>query len=276
MYCSSDAQCKNGGSCIFDSCICAYGYSGTHCENRLQCASDFHCFQRGKCELDLQTNTTFCNCNSNSSGRYGGVFCEKTVPCHASGFCLNGGLCRRDSVATNVFYCACPDGFVGSNCQDNTFCHRQPGFCRHGGICQYLSIKKASVCSCDKNSGYSGYFCTLGVTPGMSWFCGGRSCPASPFNVYSRIYKLFEILSVDHRWFERGVKRPLTSNPTNPPSMHTEGDINNCPYMEQSAGEQSSGENWALDSSRPVFVNKSTNEEESLNPIQNISPRYKV
>jgi len=58
--------------------------------------------------------------------------------------------------------------------------------------------------------------------------------------------------------------------------MHTEGDINNCPYMEQSAGEQRSGENWALDSSRPVFVNKSTNEEESLNPIQNISPRYKV
>lgn len=63
------------------------------------------------------------------------------------------------------------------------------------------------------------------------------------------------------------------------PSLNADGGrykLNNCPYMEQSAGEQSPGENWAPESSSPVFVNKCTNVEESLNPIQNISPSYKV
>lgn len=165
-YCNSNAQCKNGGLCELNSCRCPYGYVGNFCEIRLQCAHDSDCFRRGKCDLDSRTNTTFCNCDQ-SNGRYEGVFCERRLPCHSSGYCLNDGLCKRDSVATNSFYCQCTDGFTGSNCQEKTFCQLYDS-CYPGGTCQYSYNFRNNSCLCDKRSGYTGYFCKLRITPGMS------------------------------------------------------------------------------------------------------------
>ena len=168
MYCSSDTQCQNGGLCKLNSCTCAYGYTGFFCETRLQCKNDSDCFRRGRCELDQKTNTTFCKCNQDCGpGRYEGVFCEKRLPCHATGYCLNRGLCRSDPGVKNLYWCQCPDGFTGSNCQEKTFCHFNSS-CQHTGICQYSSNFTNGTCLCDKQSGYTGYYCELGITPGMS------------------------------------------------------------------------------------------------------------
>ena len=175
VYCSSNAQCKNGGSCITDSCSCVFGYTGSYCETRLECKSNFDCFQNGKCELDLQNNKTFCRCNQNTSfttnGRYEGVFCEKKMPCHATGYCFNDGVCRRDSVVTDFFYCECRDRWTGSHCQEPMFCLLN-NTCHHGGICN------SNRCLCDPNSGYTGHFCELEITPGMSRYC--RTTPYTP------------------------------------------------------------------------------------------------
>lgn len=113
--------------------------------------------------MDLQTNKTFCSCNQYpvSEGRFEGVFCEKRVPCHALGYCLNGGLCQRDPYVTDAFFCKCRDGFIGPVCRERTSCFENKD-CLHGGVCDF------NMCLCDKNSGYTGYFCELQVTPGMS------------------------------------------------------------------------------------------------------------
>lgn len=96
-----------------------------------------------------------------SDGRFEGVFCERKVPCHAAGYCLNGGVCRKDPYVTDGFFCKCRDGFSGSVCEERTSCVKHDD-CLHGGVCDF------NVCSCDKNSRYTGYFCELEVTPGMS------------------------------------------------------------------------------------------------------------
>lgn len=160
--CSSDEQCQNGGLCLHNSCVCDYGYTGSNCEAKLQC-NDSNCVNNGKCELDLQTNKTFCSCNQHtvSDGRFEGVFCEKKVPCHALGSCLNGGLCQRDPYVTDQFFCECRDGFIGPVCEERTSCRKNyPYKCRHGGVCD------SKICSCV--GGYTGYFCGLQVTPGTS------------------------------------------------------------------------------------------------------------
>ena len=170
VFCHNHAQCKNGGFCILSHCTCDVGYTGSFCETRLQCKNDFDCLQKGKCELDSQTNTTFCNCNM-TDGRYEGVFCQRKVDCHVSGNCLNNGQCQRDSVVTNKFYCQCRLGFTGPNCQDKTYCTADNN-CSSGGICLNSSIVEKNKCKCDEYSGYTGYFCGLRVTPGMSWYFG--------------------------------------------------------------------------------------------------------
>ena len=87
-----------------------------------------------------------------------GVFCEKRVPCHAVGSCLNGGLCQRDPYLTDAFFCKCPDEFIGPVCEERTSCPKHD--CHHSGVCN------SSMCLCV--NGYTGYFCQLQVTPGMS------------------------------------------------------------------------------------------------------------
>lgn len=160
--CSSDEQCQNGGLCLNNSCVCVYGYTGLNCEAKLQC-NDFNCVNNGTCELDLQANKTFCSCNQQtvSDGRFEGVFCEKKVPCNALGYCLKGGVCHRDPYHADKFFCKCPDGFIGPVCEERTSCSNHfPYYCRHGGVCD------SNKCQCA--SGYTGYFCELQVTPGMS------------------------------------------------------------------------------------------------------------
>ena len=161
--CSSDEQCQNGGLCLHNSCDCPYGYTGSNCEVKLQC-NDFNCVNNGTCELDLQANKTFCSCNQQpvSGGRFEGVFCEKKVPCNAVGSCLKGGLCHRDPYVTDKFFCKCPDSFIGPVCEERTSCRKHFSLynCRPGGVCD------SNECLCA--SGYTGYFCELQVTPGMS------------------------------------------------------------------------------------------------------------
>ena len=159
--CSSDKQCKNGGLCLENSCVCKYGYTGSYCEAKLQC-NDFNCVNNGTCELELPSNKTFCSCNQHavSDGRFEGVFCEKKAPCHELGSCFNGGLCQRDPYVTDAFFCRCRDGFIGPFCEERTSCRNHANNCRHGGTCN------SNMCLCV--SEYTGYFCQLQVTPGIS------------------------------------------------------------------------------------------------------------
>lgn len=145
-----------------NSCVCKYGYTGSFCEAKLQC-NDFNCVNNGTCELELLSNKTFCSCNHHavSNGRFEGVFCEKKAPCHVLGSCFNGGLCQRDPYVTDAFFCKCLDGFIGPFCEERTSCRKYHAFkCGHGGTCN------SNMCSCV--SEYTGYFCQLQVTPGMS------------------------------------------------------------------------------------------------------------
>ena len=32
--CQQNSQCQNGGTCMDSSCLCVYGYGGSHCESK--------------------------------------------------------------------------------------------------------------------------------------------------------------------------------------------------------------------------------------------------
>jgi len=63
----------------------------------------------------------------------------------------------------------------------------------------------------------------------------------------------------------------FVSKPTNPTVANIK-----YPHMEQSAGEPSSGKNWALVLSSPMFVNRSTDEWKKLDSHSKHLPELDV
>lgn len=79
--------------------------------------------------------------------------------------CLNGGKCI-DSV--NAFYCSCPKGFTGTNCEVNiddcaSYGSSSEGPCHHG---RCLDGINSFSCLCDR--GYTGHLCQTQINECLS------------------------------------------------------------------------------------------------------------
>lgn len=118
--CKSDADCKNGGTCIvinnmssgFASCTCADNYSGVFCEDFDGCNT--RCKNGGKC-IQRDDGKAECHC----SFPYSGSRCKHINYCILADdtdmYCANGGSCSLDEKGRAV--CTCTDGFTGNRCR---------------------------------------------------------------------------------------------------------------------------------------------------------------
>jgi len=156
--CSSN-PCKNGATCNDDDngsfvCICANGFKGKLCANRIPCSSN-PCRNGATCIDD--DNDFICQCKPGFKGK---LCANKDTSACSSGPCQNGGICiastdSTDSTdSTNSFTCQCATGFTGDLCsKKETLCSPNP--CQNGGIC---SISQ-NIYSCACTNYFSGQNC---------------------------------------------------------------------------------------------------------------------
>ncbi|XP_020820516.1 lactadherin isoform X2 [Phascolarctos cinereus] len=76
--------------------------------------------------------------------------------------CLNGGTCLNGS-ESSTFYCLCPDGFTGQNCNETEQGPCTPNPCQNNGQCRVVTESRRGdvfaqyVCDCPE--GYEGPHC---------------------------------------------------------------------------------------------------------------------
>uniref|UniRef100_A0A0N4V5D1 Delta-like protein n=1 Tax=Enterobius vermicularis TaxID=51028 RepID=A0A0N4V5D1_ENTVE len=182
-YCTRHKPCKNGASCqnggpgnyTSYTCNCFPGYSGKHCEIKLDGCPVFRL--------------------------------RKALPNKHTKSCQNGGLCLQNSVS--AYYCKCPPGYSGVYCEEKVvWCKDR---CRNGNKMFFWSryiesntyVKKFSWnsncvfiladgnCilknkngnySCECKAGYTGRFCEsrLQICEFQNPCKNGGSCEAMP------------------------------------------------------------------------------------------------
>lgn len=99
---------KTGGY----QCNCTNGFNGTHCEINIDDCVSNPCKNNGTCR-DLVNDFTCSHCLPG----YTGKTCEEDMNECSSNPCRHNGTCT-DYV--NSFTCACPVGFGGSTCDEET------------------------------------------------------------------------------------------------------------------------------------------------------------
>jgi len=91
--CANDAVCIKSGNRA--DCYCLPEWQGERCDIPRE-------YKRNTIKINSQ--------NSKISVR--------STPCSfAPTFCKNGGICQNDSPSKEL-YCACPDAYVGTRCED--------------------------------------------------------------------------------------------------------------------------------------------------------------
>lgn len=120
VVCENGGVCEPGSICRDSnnsklsinrdwSCKCRPGFSGRHCEMRVDLCRGFPCANGGTC-LDSNGIDFTCACAPGFTGKHCSIDINECDP----NPCLNNGLCH-DRV--DEFTCSCPPGFSGTICQ---------------------------------------------------------------------------------------------------------------------------------------------------------------
>uniref|UniRef100_A0A3Q2PMY3 Delta-like protein n=1 Tax=Fundulus heteroclitus TaxID=8078 RepID=A0A3Q2PMY3_FUNHE len=140
------------------TCVCKFGWKGPFCD---ECHLHPGCVH-GTCNRPWQ-----CNCEKN----WGGLWCDKDLNyCGRHQPCINGGTCLNTE--PNLYYCACPPGYSGKNCEiAEHSCVSNP--CLNGGTCQEVAAGYECLCP----SGWEGSLCEKNLDDCASSPCAqGGTC----------------------------------------------------------------------------------------------------
>ncbi|XP_018086122.1 protein jagged-2 isoform X2 [Xenopus laevis] len=158
------AICKQGcdllhGRCtVPGECKCHYGWQGLYCSECVPYPGCVH----GSCQEPWD-----CKCETN----WGGLLCNKDLNyCGTHHPCLNGGTCMNTE--PDKYYCACPDGYSGQNCEiAEHACTSNP--CANDGACHEVSTGFECLCP----SGWTGPTCAIDIDECASNPCAsGGEC----------------------------------------------------------------------------------------------------
>ncbi|KAE8586907.1 hypothetical protein XENTR_v10021796 [Xenopus tropicalis] len=156
--CKQGCDLLHGGCTVPGECKCHYGWQGLYCSECVPYPGCVH----GSCQEPWD-----CKCETN----WGGLLCNKDLNyCGTHHPCLNGGTCMNTE--PDKYYCACPDGYSGQNCEiAEHACASNP--CANDGVCHEVS----SGFECHCPPGWTGTTCAVDIDECASNPCAsGGEC----------------------------------------------------------------------------------------------------
>ncbi|XP_071944812.1 uncharacterized protein [Antedon mediterranea] len=100
------------------------------------------------------------------------VITEYTDMCEELKPCQNGATCFN-SLQSASYYCLCPSGFSGIDCETFDYCSNE--VCSNSGTC-YSSSSNAQVFYCECDVGFTGKFCEIFTGCGANPCLNGALC----------------------------------------------------------------------------------------------------
>lgn len=177
----SQNECKNGATCQANGtdykCVCAPGFSGHRCQDKVDACYNQPCQNEGICSLINELEYR-CICRLGWEGQQCQINKDDCVasPCQNNGECI-------DKIGD--YECKCTPGFTGVNCSTSVdWCSTgELNPCKNGAACE-KSVATGVGYKCDCLFGFTGDLCETKLETCVDHKCQFGICEDLPAGGY--------------------------------------------------------------------------------------------